>query len=79
MSQTRNKKYFIIPYIRNISEITAALINKSLFTVGYRCLNKIDNIIKVHKDQTEHNQKSNIVYKINCQNCDVSYVGQTKR
>jgi len=72
------KKFFIISYIHNISEITAALINKSSFTVGYRCLNKIDNIIKVHKDQTEHNYKSNIVYKIHCQNCEASYVGQTK-
>jgi len=73
------KKYFIIPYIRNISEITATLINRSLFTVGYRCLNKMDNIIKVHKDHTEHMHKSNIVYKIHCNNCDASYVGQTKR
>jgi len=73
------KKFFIIPYIRNISEITATLINRSLFTVGYRCLNKIDNIIKVHKDHTEHIHKSNIVYKIHCNNCDASYVGQTKR
>jgi len=49
-----HKKYFIIPYIRNISEITATLINRSLFTVGYRCLNKMDNIIKVHKDHGIH-------------------------
>jgi len=47
--------------------------------VGYRGLNKIDNIIKVHKDHTEHNCKKNIVYKIHCKNCDASYVGQTKR
>jgi len=73
------KQFFIIPYIHNISETTAALINKSSFTVGYRCLNKIDNIIKVHKDHTEHNCKNNIVYKIHCKNCDASYVGQTKR
>jgi len=73
------KKFFIIPYIRNISEITTSLINKSSFTIGYRCINKMDNIIKVHKDQTEHNYKSNIVYKINCKDCEASYVGQTKR
>jgi len=75
----KQKKYFIVPYIRTISKITATLINKSSFTVGYRCLNKINNIIKVHKDRTEHNCKSNIVYKIHCQNCEASYVGQTKQ
>jgi len=66
-------------YIRNISEIIASLINKSIFTVGYRCLNKMNRIIKIHKDQIEHDYKNNIVYKIYCQNCDASYVGQTKR
>jgi len=78
ITDNENKKYFTIPYIRNISEIIASLINKS-FTVGYKCLNQIDNIVKAHKNQTEHNYKSNIVYKIYCQNCDALYVGQTKR
>jgi len=49
---TDNKKFFVIPYIRNISEITASLINKSVFT-GFRSLNKIDKYVRVQKDQTE--------------------------
>jgi len=73
------KKYFVIPYIRNISEIITSIINKSLFTIGYRGLNKLDRIIKVHKDQTEHQHKNNVIYKIYCKNCNASYVGQTKR
>jgi len=75
-----NKKhFFVIPYIRNISEITASLINKSLFIVGFRVINKIDKIVTVQKNRTEHTQKNNVVYKINCKNCEVTYVGQTKR
>jgi len=75
-----NKKhFFVIPYVRNISEITASLINKSFFTVGFRIINKIDKIVKVQKDQIEYAQKNNVVYKINCKNCEVTYVEQTKR
>jgi len=75
-----NKKhFFVIPYIRNISEIAASLINKSLFTADFRIINKIDKIVTVQKDRTEHTQKNNVVYKINCKNCEVTYVGETKR
>jgi len=74
-SDSVTKKYFIIPYIRNISEITTSLINKLIFTVRYRGLNKLDRIIKIHKDQTEHQYKNNVIYKIYCENCNASYVG----
>jgi len=73
------KQFFVIPYVRSISDITASLINKSNFTAGYRILNKTDKFIKVQKDLTEHIQKNNIVYKISCKNCDATYTGQTKR
>jgi len=72
-------KYFAIPYIRNISETTVSIINKSNLKVGFRSLNKINKFIRVHKDQTEHTHKKNVVYKIHYKDCDVSYVEQTKR
>ena len=31
------------------------------------------------KDQINHNEKSNLVYKVSCQNCAFVYIGQTKR
>jgi len=51
MRHIENKKYFIIPYIHNISEITAFLFNKFTFTVDYRSLNKMDKFVKIHKDK----------------------------
>jgi len=73
------KRYFVIPYLCGILETIASLFNKSDYTIGFRCLNKLDRIIRVQKDHTEYSQKNNIVYKINCSNCEASYVGQTKR
>jgi len=66
-----SKKFFVIPYISNISEIAASLVDKSEFTVGYRYLNNLRKFIKGHKNRTKFN---NVVYKICCKNCDASYV-----
>jgi tetrahydrodipicolinate N-succinyltransferase len=58
--------------------IVSSVKNKDLI-IGYRCFNKLDKIIKTHKDKNEHSCNSNVVYRINCNDCNASYVGQTKR
>jgi len=42
-------------------------------------MDKLNKFIKVHKDILSTLSRPNVVYKINCSNCDASYVGQTKR
>ena len=41
--------------------------------------NKFNQIIRLGKDKYQKNEKSHVVYKINCCDCDASYVGQTSR
>jgi len=45
----------------------------------FKCFNKLGKFIKVHKDPLLTAFRPNVVYKINCQDCEASYVGQTKR
>jgi len=35
--------------------------------------------MKTGKDQLNQLSRCGVIYKINCQDCDASYVGQTKR
>lgn len=43
-------------------------------------LNKMQNYIKAHKDIIlSKSSRKNVIYKINCNNYDASYVGQTGR
>lgn len=40
---------------------------------------KFDNMIKLGKDKYKKEEISNIVYKINCKDCESTYIGQSGR
>jgi len=69
----------VLPYIRNISETIKSSIDSNKYIIGYRILNKLTGYIKRHKDINKLDMKNNIVYKIFCNNCNASYVSQTKK
>jgi len=47
--------------------------------LAYRDMNKLSKFIKIYKDKLPKDSHTNVMYKINCMNCDASYVGQTGR
>ena len=73
------REIIVFPYIRSISNKITKFINKSKNMIGYRCLNELNKFIKVHKDKNQYDNSNNVIYKVNCNNCDASYVGQTKK
>ena len=42
-------------------------------------MNNLNSFIKTGKDKIKKDELSNVVYQINCKDCDYSHVGQTKR
>jgi len=52
--------------------------NNPFIRVTYT-LNKLNKFIKVYKDALFHSSCSNVVHKIECADCDASYVGPTSR
>jgi len=73
------RKMLVLLYIKNISEKIDLSIDKKEYLTGHRILNKLTDFIKRHKDVNKFEVNNNIVYKIFCNNCNASYVGQTKR
>ncbi|KYN18105.1 hypothetical protein ALC57_09615 [Trachymyrmex cornetzi] len=73
------KKYFTIPYLNNISEKFQSISQKFDFNIAYKPMNCLNKFIKTGKDKIKKYNHSNMVYKINCLDCNESYVGQTKR
>jgi len=77
-TDSNNKKYFIIQYLHNIFKMTASVIKKSNFIFGFKGINKFNNFIRIQKDKTNFMLKNNVVYKLLCNNCDVSMRGKQK-
>jgi len=47
--------------------------------LAFFSLHKLRRIIKAQKDPLPLGCIKNVVYKLNCKDCDVTYIGQTKR
>jgi len=47
--------------------------NKNDIRVSFRSLNKLNKYIKVQKDICPYTSKSNVVYRISCEDCDASW------
>lgn len=75
-----DKTSFIsLPYVNNASYDLGRLLRGVGLNVVYKITKKLNILIKRGKDVLQNNDKTNVVYKLNCQNCNMSYVGQTKR
>lgn len=72
------KMFIVLPYVKNITDSLKDTMDSNI-TLGYRCLNCLDRIIRTHKGTNKKDEKFYVVYKISCKDCNASYVGQTKR
>jgi len=76
---TPTKKFFTVPYMKGISESFINITKKYDFNLAYTIKNSLQKYIKTGKDKLNPELCCGIVYKINCHDCEASYVGQTKR
>ncbi|KYN30074.1 hypothetical protein ALC57_00467 [Trachymyrmex cornetzi] len=73
------QKYFTVPYVKDISESFLPIAFKLGCKLSYTIPNSLKNYIKRGKDQLDSLSHQGVVYKIFCEDCEASYVGQTKR
>ncbi|KYN22608.1 hypothetical protein ALC57_04991, partial [Trachymyrmex cornetzi] len=72
-------KYFTIPYVKSISESFLPISSMFHCKLAFTIPNTLKGLIRKGKDKLELMSNQNVVYKISCENCEASYVGQTKR
>ncbi|XP_025264609.1 uncharacterized protein LOC112637982 [Camponotus floridanus] len=71
--------YFNVPYVKNFSDRFRQCVRDLEVKLFYTGINNLRRFIKVGKDRLDKDSRNNIVYKINCMDCNASYVGQTGR
>jgi len=79
INEDNKKIWFTVPYISGISDKFKNIINGEMTRVSFFSENKLSRFIKAHKDALQKVSNMNTVYKIDCKDCDASYVGQTGR
>lgn len=68
-----------MPYIKGLGDDIARCFKKNGYTALFTIPKKLDSLIKKGKDKLALEKSTGVVYSINCNECDVVYVGQTKR
>lgn len=74
-----DKKFIVAPFHTSLNK----KLTSSLKHLGINVINKISNklntIVKKGKDKLPKTRNHEVIYKINCNDCDKSYIGQTYR
>ena len=68
-----------IPYIQGVLEMMTRILSDINVQVHMKPFRTLRRILSHPKDHIPDDDKSSIVYKINCHDCDASYVGETGR
>ena len=73
------RSHVTIPYIQGVSEAVTRILSNINVQVHMKPFRNFRKILSHPKDRIPDDDKSNVVYKINCRDCDASYVGETGR
>ena len=68
-----------LPYIKGVSDKIKRILLETGVQVAFKLFLTIGRFLPSLKDEINHNEKSNLIYEVPCQNCPFVYIGQTKR
>jgi hypothetical protein len=73
------KSWARIPYVRGASEAVSRILRKQQIGTAFYAPDTIRNRLVHAKDKLPVGYRSNAVYKVKCNDCDLAYVGKTIR
>ena len=79
VKQHQRKGHITIPYVGGVSDALSRKIRKLGVAVHSKPSNTIRSQLVTPKDKTSKLDKAGIIYRIDCQDCNQHYVGETER
>lgn len=67
----------VLPYVESLSNLLVKMIPKNKFKIAFKNILPISSLFSQIKDKIDILNKSNVVYKIDCLDCNKCYIGQT--
>ena len=67
------------PYIKGTSETISRILQPYNIHVAHKPTTTLRQLLTDVKDRDEPNNRQGAVYKINCSDCQASYIGETGR
>ena len=75
----QNEKFISAPYIKGVSERTSRIFKNYGVKMSHKPTKSLKNQLCHLKDKRKNQEKSGVIYKLCCNNCDAVYVGETGR
>ena len=78
-TQAKSKGLAVIPYVKGTSEALSRIFQKYRIQTAMRPHMTLRKFLVHPKDKRHLKDKSGVVYRIPCKNCDQAYIGETAR
>jgi hypothetical protein len=78
-SLSQTKKVVLVPFYGDASQQVGRILAKHNLRPAFAPVRRMCSLLSRAKDPVPSDQKSNVVYKIPCKSCPMSYIGETGR
>ena len=78
-TQERPVNFASIPYVRGASDRVGRTLRKFNIRTAFKPCQTLSQIFKKPKDRPQDHQRRGIVYKVRCNDCAFTYIGESKR
>ena len=77
--EQRKQTYYTLPYINGISETLSRMFQKHDIKIAHKPTTTLKNQLFKPKKLKSDLERRNVIYQIDCSNCQQKYIGQTRK